>query len=52
VTEIAARHTFIINPEGKIDRSYMTVDPNKHSTEVLSELDQLQKTSSQAMNRQ
>src|SRR6185312_5175087 len=51
VTQIAARHTFIIDPQGKIDRSYMTVDPNKHSPEVLSELDQLQKNS-QAMSRQ
>lgn len=45
VTQVAARHTFIIDPQGKIERSYMTVDPNKHSAEVLAELDELQKTS-------
>jgi peroxiredoxin Q/BCP len=41
--EIAARNTFIIDPDGKIVRSYATVDPNKHSTDVLSALDELQK---------
>jgi peroxiredoxin Q/BCP len=41
--EIAARNTFIIDPQGKIVRAYATVDPNKHSQEVLSALDDLQK---------
>lgn len=41
--EYAARHTFIIDPTGKIVRSYTTVDPNKHSKEVLAALDELQK---------
>jgi len=43
VTQVAARHTFIIDPDGKIARSYTTVDPNKHSEEVLAALDELQK---------
>jgi peroxiredoxin Q/BCP len=43
VTQIAARHTFIIDPTGKIVRSYMTVDPNVHSQEVLTALDELRK---------
>ena len=42
--QIAARNTFIINPQGKIERVYTGVNPNKHSEEVLAELDQLQKT--------
>jgi thioredoxin-dependent peroxiredoxin len=46
VTQVAARHTFIIDPQGKIVSSYMTVDPNKHSAEVLAKLDELQKTQS------
>jgi peroxiredoxin Q/BCP len=41
--EIAARNTFIIDPQGKIVRAYATVDPNKHSQEVLSALDELEK---------
>jgi len=41
--EIAARNTFIVDPEGKIVRVYTNVDPNKHSTEVLAALDELQK---------
>jgi thioredoxin-dependent peroxiredoxin len=41
--EIAARNTFIVDPEGKIVRVYTNVDPNNHSTEVLAALDELQK---------
>ena len=43
--EIAARNTFIIDPQGKIQRAYTSVDPNKHSQEVLAALDELQKNS-------
>ncbi len=43
VSQIAARHTFIIDPLGKIVRTYMTVDPNGHSQEVIAALDELQK---------
>lgn len=41
--EIAARNTFIIDPQGKIERTYTSVEPNKHSQEVLAALDELQK---------
>jgi peroxiredoxin Q/BCP len=43
VVKFAARHTFIINPEGKIVKVYEDVNPNKHSEEVLSALAELQK---------
>jgi len=43
VIKIAARHTFIIDPAGKIAQVYTSVDPNKHSEEVLTALDELQK---------
>jgi peroxiredoxin Q/BCP len=43
--EIAARNTFIIDPQGNIQRAYTSVEPNKHSQEVLTALDGLQKTS-------
>jgi peroxiredoxin Q/BCP len=45
VIKIAARHTFIINPEGKIVRVYTSVNPNKHSEEVLAAFDEMQKQS-------
>ncbi len=41
--KLAARHTFIINPEGKIVKVYTDVKPNEHSAEVLAELAELQK---------
>lgn len=44
VVKFAARHTFLINPSGKIARAYTSVDPLKHSAEVLAELDVLQKS--------
>jgi len=44
VVKFAARHTFLIDPEGKIARVYTSVDPAKHSAEVLAALDQLQKS--------
>jgi peroxiredoxin Q/BCP len=44
VVKFAARHTFLIDPSGKIAKAYTSVDPIKHSAEVLAELDTLQKT--------
>ncbi|MGA7927887.1 MAG: peroxiredoxin [Candidatus Sulfotelmatobacter sp.] len=43
VVKFAARHTFLIDPAGKIAKSYTSVDPTRHSTEILSALDLLQK---------
>jgi thioredoxin-dependent peroxiredoxin len=43
VVKIASRHTFIINPDGKIAKVYEDVNPNKHSEEVLAALTELQK---------
>ena len=42
VVKFAARHTFIVDPNGKIVRVYTSVDPAKHSGEVLADLDKLQ----------
>jgi len=44
VTELAARNTFIIDPQGKIVKVYTGVEPNKHSEEVIAELDGLKKS--------
>ena len=38
VVKFCARHTFVIDPNGKIAKVYTAVDPVKHSAEVLSEL--------------
>lgn len=43
VVKVAARHTFLIDPAGKIAKAYTSVDPLRHSAEVLTELDALQK---------
>src|ERR1700689_545816 len=42
VTTVASRHTFIINPDGKIVRAFTEVNPNTHSAEVLAALAELQ----------
>jgi peroxiredoxin Q/BCP len=38
VTKIASRNTFLIDPQGKIAKVWVGVDPNKHSEEVLAAL--------------
>lgn len=43
VVKFAARHTFLIDPAGRIARVYTNVDPVRHSDEVLSALGELQK---------
>ena len=43
LVKFASRHTFLIDPNGKVARAYTSVDPLKHSMEVLAELDALQK---------
>ena len=43
VVKFSARNTFLIDPQGKIVKEYMDVDPNEHSDEVLTELTALQK---------
>ncbi|HEX4748078.1 MAG TPA: peroxiredoxin [Bryobacteraceae bacterium] len=36
--KIAARNTFLIDPQGKIAKVWTGVDPGRHSNEVLSEI--------------
>lgn len=38
----AKRHTFLIDPQGRIARHYTDVDPESHSKEVLADLRELQ----------
>ncbi|MEO7144423.1 MAG: peroxiredoxin [Bryobacteraceae bacterium] len=42
--KMAARNTFLINPEGKIARIYTGVNPAVHSEEVLKDLATLKKS--------
>ncbi len=42
--KMAARNTFLINPEGKIARVYTGVNPSVHSDEVLRDLAILKKS--------
>jgi peroxiredoxin Q/BCP len=39
--KISARNTFLVNPEGKIAKSWIGVDPGNHSAEVLAALKRL-----------
>jgi peroxiredoxin Q/BCP len=48
LVKFANRHTFLIDPNGKIAKTYTSVDPVKHSAEVLAELDALQKAGAKA----
>jgi len=43
VTKLSARHTFLIDPQGVIQKVYTDVKPEKHSEEVLADLAALQK---------
>src|SRR5258705_11437582 len=42
VAKLSARHTFLIDPNGVVRKSYLNVNAGKHSAEVLSALPQLQ----------
>ncbi len=48
LVKFANRHTFLIDPNGEIAKTYTSVDPVKHSTEVLAELEVLQKAGAKA----
>lgn len=48
VARLSARHTFLIDPAGVIRKAYLKVDPARHSAEVLADLSELQKPSSQS----
>jgi peroxiredoxin Q/BCP len=45
VTKLSARHTFLIDPNGVVQKVWLDVKPEKHSEEVLAALSDLQKNS-------
>src|ERR1700726_2111967 len=42
VAKLSARHTFLIDPQGKVEKVWLDVKPDKHSEEVLAALTGLQ----------
>jgi peroxiredoxin Q/BCP len=44
VAKLSARHTFLIDPNGTVQKVYTDVKPDKHSEEVLAALTELQKS--------
>ena len=42
VAKLSARHTFLIDPQGKVEKVWLDVKPPNHSEEVLAALTQLQ----------
>ncbi len=42
VAKLSARHTFLIDPAGVVRKTYINVNAEKHSAEVLADLSQLQ----------
>ncbi|MBV8845329.1 MAG: peroxiredoxin [Bryobacterales bacterium] len=45
--EVAARNTFLVDPQGNIRKVFLKVDPTPHSKEVLAALEELQKGKSE-----
>lgn len=46
--QISARNTFLIDPEGKIVREFTSVNPARHSSDVLAAIDELEGVHSQS----
>jgi thioredoxin-dependent peroxiredoxin len=44
VAKLATRHTFLIDPDGVVRKNYLDVNAEKHSTEVLADLAELQQS--------
>jgi peroxiredoxin Q/BCP len=42
VAKLSSRHTFLIDPDGIVRKTYLSVNAENHSTEVLADLSQLQ----------
>jgi peroxiredoxin Q/BCP len=42
LAKLSARHTFLIDPQGKVEKVWLDVKPDKHSEEVLAALTGLQ----------
>jgi len=38
VIKLAKRYTYLINPQGKIAKIYLSIDTSKHSQEIIEDL--------------
>ncbi|MDD4930010.1 MAG: peroxiredoxin [Gallionella sp.] len=47
IIKLARRFTFLIDPEGKIRREYLSVDTSNHSKEIIEDLKQITKKEKQ-----
>jgi peroxiredoxin Q/BCP len=41
VTRYARRYTFLIDPQGRIAKTYLKVDTSRHSAEIIADLQRL-----------
>ncbi|MDP1651813.1 MAG: peroxiredoxin [Rhodocyclaceae bacterium] len=41
IVKFAKRHTFLIDPEGRIAKAYRDVEPSRHAGEIIADLKQL-----------
>jgi peroxiredoxin Q/BCP len=46
IIKIARRYTFLIDPQGKIAKCYLSVDTSRHSLEIIEDLNRLAKPQS------
>ena len=44
IIKLAKRYTFLINPQGKIAKIYLSVDTSKHSQEIIDDLKKLKES--------
>ncbi len=48
IIQIASRHTFLIDPQGNIAHAFTSVNPSRHSREMLAAVDDLEKRRAEA----
>lgn len=41
VIKLAKRYTFLIDPQGKVAKTYLSVNTSRHSEEIVKDLQQL-----------
>ncbi len=44
VIKLAKRYTFLIDPQGKVAKTYLSVDTSRHSVEIVKDLKQLRQS--------
>jgi len=43
IAKLSSRHTFLIDPQGVVQKVWLNVDVKKHSEEILASLDEFEK---------